>query len=804
MTVERRHLATFGSHAAAVLAGFFGFMTGGAAYADGPTEQAAAPAEEVTELETIVVTARKRDESLAVVPESITAFTAANLEDYNIQSFNDYASKAPNLSFSYSGGPTGISEARTVAIRGITGQNLSGTAGATGFYIDDTPLPGSVDPRVLDIDNIEVLKGPQGTLYGESSLGGNVRLITKKPSLTENSLSISAEAGLTSGASDPDGGAGIIGNIVLVPDKLAIHIVGFGSYDAGYLTRTFPTDPASPGVTDPTLTVPRTSVGNQGEIRSYGGSISALWQITENFDARLRLMQQDQYDNGFPATFAPLPDFTPVYTLNRAFDVQPWASDVWTLPSLDLEYRGSGWDIVSSTGYFYRHAVDVEDSTYGTQQVLTNYYLVTGLPNQAYLWDGDHIQKQLSSELRFSFDPIHNVSGTVGAFFSNASTDFSIPPTFANGLAAATAGQVTNPSGFPPYGPSSVVNVGVSPDLIWTQNGPGTERDFSLFGEFYWKLVDQWTVTLGARQYWLQQDTNYTANGYMDDGFFASPPENNSETGFDPKLGVAFQADDNTMVYGSASKGFRAGGAQPYFSFCADPNINPEAITHLKSDTLWTYELGTKIQVPHPGLLVTAAVFDIDWNNIQQEVALPCGAYFVINGNKATIKGAEVEVDGHLTRSLQIRVGAGYEKTDITNPGALIDVDIEPGSRILTTPALTATAGGVYTVALSGERSAFMSADYSYTGNSVQLLAGGYGAEQTRPGYSLVNARVGLDWGKSELALNVKNLTNAKPNLGDIGYVGYAQYANYAAGTVIPQVGTLPPLTFMVQYKHTF
>ena len=91
--------------------------------------------------------------------------------------------RRPNISFAYGGGPTGIADARTIAIRGITGQNLFGTAGATGFYIDDTPVPGSVDPRVLDIDNIEVLKGPQGTLYGESSLGGNVRLVTKKPNL---------------------------------------------------------------------------------------------------------------------------------------------------------------------------------------------------------------------------------------------------------------------------------------------------------------------------------------------------------------------------------------------------------------------------------------------------------------------------------------------------------------------------------------------------------------------------------------------------------------------------------------------
>ena len=126
-------------------------MHGGGARA---ADAGASAASDTEALDTITVTARKRDESLATVPISVTVFTAQALENYNIQSFTDYATKTPNVSFSYGGGPTGISDARTVAIRGITGQNLYGTAGATGFYIDDTPVPGSVDPRVLDIDNI--------------------------------------------------------------------------------------------------------------------------------------------------------------------------------------------------------------------------------------------------------------------------------------------------------------------------------------------------------------------------------------------------------------------------------------------------------------------------------------------------------------------------------------------------------------------------------------------------------------------------------------------------------------------------
>ena len=760
--------------------------TAGALASDDNTGPSA-PTEEAPTLSTITVTARKRGESLAEVPTSITAFTADSLDDFHIQSFNDYATLTPNLSFSYGGGPTGISESRAVAIRGITGQNLFGTAGATGFYIDDTPLPGSVDPRVLDIDNIEVLKGPQGTLYGESSLGGNIRLVTKQPSLTGNAFSYSADAGVTSGAGSPDGGLSAIGNVVVIPDKLAVHVVAFGDHEGGYLTRTYPAA-TSPAATDPSFAAPRTSVGDQGAITTFGGSVSALLKVTDDFDIKVRVMHQQQKDYGFPATFAPLPSFTPVYTLDRAFDVQPKATDNWTLPSLDLTFHGSGYTITSSTSYFHRHTEDLEDSTYGTQQIFASYYEVSGLPAQPYLWQGDHTHNEISSETRISFDPVHNLSGTAGFFFSNTNTLFYIPPTYAQGLVNATV-------------PVNNIPVQAWPNNeIWTQSNPGNQKDTSLFGELYYKFLEKYTLTLGLREYWLKQRTDYVADGFMNGGATPSDPQGNSENGTNPKVGLSYQVNNATMVYASASKGFRAGGAQAFLPFCAEPSLPVDDITHLKSDTLWTYEAGTKVQLQD--VLITAAAFHIDWKNIQQQVALSCGSYFDINGNKARINGAEFEALGHITNELQVRAGLGYENTSITDPGALGLVGLSAGTRILDTPNVTGTLGAVYKKPVLDNKSAFISVDYSYTGDSVALLNGGSGAMATRPAYSLVNTRFGLDWGSSELAFNIRNLTNAKPNLGDIGYVGYAQYN--AAGTVIPQVATLPPVTFTLEFKQSF
>jgi outer membrane receptor protein involved in Fe transport len=765
----------------------------GAAAPAAAQEQASAT-ENNAGIETVVVSARKREESLAEVPTSITAFTSETLKDYNIQSFTDYATKTPNMSFSYGGGPTGFSDARTVAIRGITGQNLFGTAGATGFYIDDTPVPGSIDPRVVDLASIEVLKGPQGTLFGESSLGGNVRLITRQPNLTESGLGYMAQAGATSGGGSADGGANAIANIVIVPSSVAMRVVLFGNHDAGYLTRTYPTNPDDACASDPSASCPRTSVGDQGADTSYGGSAAVLWRASDALDVKLRVMFQDQKYYGFPATFAPLPTFEPVYTLNRAFNVQSRAEDKWTMPTLDLKYSGQGWSVTWANSFFYRHTSDLEDSSYGTQQILTGpFYQVTGLAAQPYLWDGEHYHNQLASELRYSFDSFHNWSGTLGLYWSNTHTRFTIPPTYANGLDNPGTTSCL-------FGPPCTVNNPAWPtDEIWTQTNPATQEDKSIFGELYYKFLQKWTLTLGLRGYWLHQTTDYTADGLLNGGPQPSSPQSNSETGVNPKIALQMQATDSTMVYASASKGFRAGGAQANFPGCsADSNLPPTAITNVRSDTLWTYELGSKIQLG--SVLISAAAYDIEWSNLQQQVALACGFYVQINGNKARVDGAEIEANGSIVKGLSYRLGLGYEKTDITEPGYLADAGVLAGSRISGVPAFTATAGAVYSHSLTASTEGFVSADYSYTGNSISLLVGGNGAEPTRAGFSLVNMRLGVDHGSSELSLNVHNLFNAKPNLGDIGYIGYAQQG---ATGVIPQVATLQPLTVTLQYTKS-
>ena len=680
--------------------------------------------------------------------------------------------------------PNNPRDTRLHDFRGVSGQNVVGTGGATGFYIDDTPVPASLDPRVLDVADIEVLKGPQGTLYGESSLGGNVRIVTQRPSLTDSGVGYLAEAGRTSGAGSINGGGNFIGNLLLSPDRAAVRLVAFANHDGGYLNRTFP-DPASPATTDPTLAVPRTSVGDQGAADSFGGSLTGLLRIRDGFELRLRIMFQDTRDHGFPAAFAPGPQYHPVYTLDRAFDVQPHATDRWSLPSLDVSYRVGNWNLVSSTSFFHRLTSNVEDSTYGTQQVLTYFYGVSGLPAQPFLWQGDISHDQFTEELRASFDAVHGLSGTFGAFFAKGRAHQRIPPTYATGLVAATAdNQVVGPW------PN---------DLLWVNDLPTEQRDLSVFGELYYHFADRFDLTAGARQYWLRQTADYTADGFLNFGATPSAPTENRESGLSPKVALSYTVADGVKAYASASKGFRAGGAQPYAPFCATTGLSVDDITHLRSDTLWTYEAGTKMQLADPKLFLSAALFRIDWSDFHQQVALPCGLNFVINGEKAVIDGGEVELDGHPLPAFELRFGAGYERSKITQPGALAVVGINPGDRMGGIPSWNMTVGGVYTRPLGAGIDGMLSADYSYTGSASNLLNQSGGLVATRAGYPLANIRIGVQRGSTEVTLSLRNITNAKPNLGDLGYNGYVQHD--ATGAVIPMVATLPPFTVMLQLR---
>lgn len=711
--------------------------------------------------DTVVVTARKRPESLLKVPQGITAFPRRTLDDLGIRSVTDFAGQTPNLSFAYGNAATAIGDARTLAVRGVSG------AGTTAFYIDQTPVPGSIDPRLVDIERVEVLKGPQGTLYGEGSLGGSVRLVSVAPSLIRPSLDLAAEAGATSGGGSLDAGLSLVDNRVWLPGKAATRLVVFGGHDAGYLKRTFD----------------GRRVGDQAAQSTFGLSATTLFHAGDRLDFTVRLMAQRQDDYGFPAAYAPLPAFRPVAQLPRTFDIQPKVSDRWLMPSVELAWRGDAWTLSSSTSYFERVVHEVEDSTTGTAQFLTA--IGTPLNSQPFTWISRRSRTQVSHETRLTFGAAAGLNGLAGVFYSRGHDDFVIPPVTSQGLAEAG------------YWPN---------DLLWLSDIRSTQSNAALFGELYYP-IDRFTVTLGARQYWLTQTYHLLADGYLDGGLSDGAAGRNTESGLSPKIAISYQPSNATQIYVSASKGFRAGGSgQAVIPQCdaslSQLGLSAEQAERYGADTVWSYEAGAKHQLGNPRLLLTGALYHLGWRDIQQSVFLPSCAFIITaNAGAAAASGGELEVAGQVGDRLNIRLGAGYEDARITRAGVSGQA---AGARVFQIPRWTANASGTYSWPVDHDDSlAFISGDLAYTGDSVSGN-GGSGSELIRPAYAIINARFGVRWAKGELSLDIRNLTDARPNLGDIGYLGYAEYEAADPGTRRPQVATLPPLSAVLRFRQSY
>ncbi|HEX7642139.1 MAG TPA: TonB-dependent receptor [Burkholderiaceae bacterium] len=714
-------------------------------------------------------------ETTDTMPVSATSLPSTWLNDLDARSFADVALLVPNLSYAYGNGESSsnlgsaISNARTVAIRGISGANT------VGFYLDDMPLPVSIDPRILDVHDIKVLRGPQGTLYGESSLGGNMQWIGNVPDLNRDSLQTSMAAGVTEHGGAPDASASAVMNLVLAPQRLAMRLAAFTENDAGYLTRTYPADPGNPAS-------PLSAVDNQGAERSQGASLALRLQATPQLGLSLKLLAQRSDGYGFPAAYAPLPGFTPIATLAHTENVQPTVSDAWTLPSLGLDYQGEGWRLHSSLGYFDRHSQDTEDSTEGTAQAITAATGTTLAP-QPYAWTAFHDNRQLTHETRIALDPVAGFDATAGFYYSLNRSHWNIPAINGQGVSAA----------------------GLWPsDLLWVQNDAGTQRDMSLYGEAHYALTPQLGLTLGLRHYWLKQADQMFYDGLLGGGAYRSDTATR-EQGTSPKLALTYQASEQATAYATVSQGFRAGGAQGPVTYpgCA-PDLaaigqTSESIAHIAPDWVWNYEAGVKLE-PAAGWHLDVAAFHLDWQHIQQSIFLQHCAFYVIgNAGAARVNGGEIELSGKVNSRLSLRAALGYEDGRITATGGTGQA---VGSRIYQQPRLTASLAADYTFPIAPGMSGFTAGDVGHTGDSISAN-GGVGSNLMRPAYTLANLRGGLRWKSSELSLNVANLTDARPNLGDISYVGYERFVA-GTSTPMPQVATLPPRTVTLQWSQRY
>jgi outer membrane receptor protein involved in Fe transport len=764
-------------------------------------------------LDEIVVTAQKRSESEQSVPLSMTTFGSTALEEKAITTFFDYATKVPNLAFAPTG--DGVGTARTVSIRGISGDNT------TGFYVDDTPLPDSLDPRVLDVDHIEVLRGPQGTLYGARSMGGTVRIITKTPNLDDDEVTLHAGISDTARTDRPNYNVDGVFNIPLIRDRVALRLTGFYDEEAGFFKRSFCTNPATAGTTClPLSTTGITTVGNVGATSTAGGSAALTIRVNDSLTITPKVMTQKETYNGFPMadyrtdtangigypvptppTGAPTPTVMVPnnFTQARWFNVPEGGYDTWDLSSLTIKWKTPVGELVSSTAYFDRVVYETEDESDFVYAAITSG--AGGTPQPGGISEEKDYQR-FAQEVRWTSDLKGPAQFVLGGFYS----DFHGRVPYASYYPPATIPGLDTTL----LGPGGGELTPGYPNTIFAQDFHTDISEPAVFGEVSYQPVDAFKATAGLRWYQVKTTSSGYEAGLAVGGGppIVSPFVSQTESGVNPKIDLDYHLTPDAMIYATAAKGFRPGGLVPIVPAgdpgtatdcvaalkATDPNITLAQTRSYNSDSLWNYEIGTKTDWLDRRVTVNAAAFYISWKNVQQQVLLSCGFQFVANAGAAESKGGELEIRARATDQLELSAGLGYQDAKITQGSAASPQ--QPGSPLYQVPDWTGNGSATYTAPLTPRWNFVSELDYSYVGRSFS--GNNVPADpRERPSYRLIDARFALAKGPFQVALVGKNLANEIANLGDSRSIA-------AETPGRPRLFTNTPRTIGIEFRDSF
>jgi iron complex outermembrane receptor protein len=724
-------------------------------------------------LEDVVVTAQRRAEKLQDVPISMSAVTGAMLENFGAKDFVDYAASIPNLSVGSgagaggNGNAFGVSSTRAVAIRGVAGNNT------TGFYLNDTPIPMSLDPRALDIDRVEVLRGPQGTLFGAGSMGGTVRLVTREPSFDQTSGKVDAE-----GSYVDHGGAGyaVDGtvNAPVVPGSVGMRVNAFSAFDPGLYTRTWggTLDARSPIVAYPPGGAPVGQKNHVGAEKSSGLSVS--FKIAPSFIPGMTItpmfMYQHTNTNGYPLADYAADNFTQTRPLN----VPEAVEDTWSFAGVTIKQDASFGRFIASGTYFYRNAYDLEDTTDINAIAFWGlpYYVPAPLQNTL-------ITKTWTGEARFESTfkgPLNFVLGVFDSLSDRSFREYYNAP----GLNAASGGATGT-------------------DLEYTQNTPNADRQRAVFVDVTYKPTDAIQVSAGVRRAYLDHEGAYTADGPLNGGT-SGPPDTYAEHGENntaPRFTAKYQFAPGQMLYASAAKGFRIGGTNSKLPPICDADLAALGIKNgdpFKSDSLWSYEVGAKNSWADDHVRSRLAAYRIDWKGIQQSVYLPCTFNVYSNSGAAVSKGAEFEMDLAVIDHLTLNLSAGYEDAKITE--ATVQSRTVVGQPLTGVPKWSGAASAQYTVPV-GSRSVFVRGQWEYTSARTSFNNVAPPTGRALDSYSLLNLRGGVNQGPWELTLFANNVFNKLGVIGDLIPEG-------AELTGRPRLFVARPRTLGLQLRRDF
>jgi len=697
------------------------------------------------DMEEIVVTAEKRESTVQKTPISMTVFSGADLQAQGISDLTSVAQEVPGVSFKTSG--PGQTE---FEMRGLT--STGGESPTVGFYLDETSLTPPamaqngkvvIDPALFDLNRIEILRGPQGTLYGSGSMGGTIKLVTNQPDTKNFSASIE---GIGSGTYNGGGfnhtENGMI-NIPIVDNLAAVRVVLTDKYVEGWIDR----DVVSPFPLETNGSTTRGNVAAAPVIDQYrqsnwetlrGGRATLLVTPTDRLSITAAVMYQ-RIDQGAPNTIDVPPGNEVHY---QPFDVAEPFNDTFNLYSLTVKYNFDNFQVVSATSDWNRTQFQTQDISEAMQDYIGGFFgpsaefpfsTADGGLGAGSLSENDYT-RQFSEELRVASTGDGALQWLFGGYYSSFH---------------ATSHVYSYYEGFTA--------------LFGTDNLADNHRllgvdQYALFGESSYQLPDHLKATVGLRYFTYHSDSATSVSGVSANGTSETLFGLAQNSGVTPKLNLAYVPSDALTVYGTASKGFRPGGPNPPI-----PSPCPVAPGQFGPDSVWSYELGEKAKMINSRVSIDGDVYYEDWSNIQQQVAPACGYKFTTNAGKAKVYGAELEVAVIVVPGLVLSQNAGY--THATNSTTLPSAGVVAGQRLLDVPEVTATTSLSYKYPLPNSMNLIARATNSYV-DSIQDIT--Y-ARNTLPSYDLVDTRVGVESDRWSVLFFIDNLTNKKALLSDTG-----------------------------------
>jgi len=715
------------------------------------------------QLEEIVVTAAKREATIETTAISITAISGADIQDRGFTDLASLMKTVPGVSMRSSGPGMTEFEMRGVASNG-------GNSPTVGFYFDDTSLTAPaatnegkivISPDLYDLSRVEVLRGPQGTLYGSGSMGGTIKVVSNPPNPEKFEASGEIKFADTDHGGFDHAENGMV-NLPFWSDKAALRLVGSYSDDAGWIDRVviapgqFPLPSANYTVRGNVLAAPiATEYHDVNDVEKSSVRLSAVFKPIDGLTITPSYFYQKLHSGGLPYI-----DSNPgTDAFYQPFDTPERYHDEFKLEALSVKYHTDAFEVSSATAYWSRHEPLIQDTAESWTTALlpagigiTGFGPGNGNLGQSYA-EEDNQSHQTTEELRVSSVGDGRLKWLIGYFYSDFVSPWDIV--------------------FPSQSGASNPDIGTND--LFSYYTPFKILQQSVFGEVTYNITEPFSVTVGARRYHYDSAVYLDQFGGLTSTVVQTASEN--EQGVTPKVTLSYQFDKDFLVYATAAKGFRPGGGTGPVptsgplsceaQLQAEYNSNGAFVAgplQFKSDSVWSYELGEKWRSSDNRVTVNAATYFESWIGVQQTNSLSsCGYVYTANAGDAHVYGGELEVDTIVAHDLEASANVSYSHAALVST-SLVDAGFNPGTPIQEVPKWTGTLALVYRHKMTDALDLTARGETTYTGSRTDETY----YVNTLPSYDLTNVRAGIQADRWSAVLFINNVTDKRALLNNI------------------------------------